>query len=90
MRRAHVKSASLHSVGYDPRRHLLEVEFRQGRIYRYFEVPPAAHRDLLNARSIGAYFNRHVKPAYRCRRVRTKSRDPLSVFGLHLNRVAAD
>jgi len=34
MRRARVKSASLASVGYDARRHRLEVEFRQGNIYR--------------------------------------------------------
>jgi hypothetical protein len=85
-----VKSASLHSVGYDRRRHLLECEFRQGRIYQYFDVPAAAHRDLLNARSIGAYFNRHIKPAYRCRRVRPGRRAALSAFGLHANRTAAD
>jgi hypothetical protein len=77
-------------VGYDPRRHVLEVEFRQGRIYQYFDVPAAAHHDLLNAASIGAYFNRHIKPAFRCRRVRTRSRGPLSAFGLHANRTAAD
>ena len=90
MRRVHVKSASLRSVGYDPRRCTLEVEFQQGRVYRYFEVPAAAHSRLVNARSIGAYFNRHIKPAYRCLRVMPGRRVTLSASGLHGNRTPAD
>ena len=90
MRRVHVKSASLRSVGYDPERHTLEVEFRQGRVYRYLGVPAAAHSRLVNASSIGAYFNRHIKPAYRCMRVMPGGRIALSASGLHVNRVPAD
>ena len=90
MRRAHVKSASLASVGYDARRLRLEVEFRQGNIYRYFDVPMAAYRGLLAAKSLGAHLNCHIKPIYRCERVRRRVRLPLSAFGLHANRTADD
>lgn len=90
MRRVHVESVSLRSVGYDSRCHTLEVEFRQGRVYRYFDVPAAAHSRLVNASSIGAYFNRHIKPAYRCLRVMPVRRAALSASGLHANRTPAD
>jgi hypothetical protein len=90
MRRARVKSASLTSVGYDGRRRRLEVEFRQGSLYWYFDVPAAAYRDLLAAPSLGAHLNRHIKPVYRCERVRRRTSLPLSAFGLHANRTADD
>ena len=90
MRRARVKSASLTSVGYDARRRRLEVEFTAGSIYWYFEVPTAAYRSLLAAPSLGAHLNLHIKPVYRCERVRRRRRTPLSAFGLHANRTADD
>lgn len=90
MRRVNVKSASLRSVGYDSERYTLEVEFQRGRVYRYFDVPAAAHSRLVNAKSIGAYFNRHIKPAYRCLRVMRGRPAALSAFGLQPNRVPAD
>jgi hypothetical protein len=90
MRRARVKSASLTSVGYDARRRRLEVEFSRDSIYRYFDVPAAVYRGLLAAPSLGAHLNRHIKPVYRCERVRRRKSLPLSAFGLHANRTADD
>ena len=53
------------SVGYDEPRRILKIRFRSGRTYYYLDVPPAVHRDLLAAPSIGKYFNEVVKPNYR-------------------------
>ena len=64
MERTPVESSSVASIGYDPKTFELEIEFRNGRTYRYLQVPPAAHRLLLQAPSIGEYVNRVIKPRF--------------------------
>ena len=56
-----VSSTSIASVGYDPAAKTLEVEFNGGRVYRYYGVPAALHSQLLEASSVGAYFNANVR-----------------------------
>jgi hypothetical protein len=63
MRRALVDSGSIASIGYDPRRRELEVEFRDtGDVYRYFGVSAAEHSDFMAAESKGTYLNQEFKP----------------------------
>ena len=64
MDRTPVQSSSVTSVGYDSTHFELEIEFRNGRTYRYRQVPPAVYRLLLQAPSIGQYVNRIVKPRF--------------------------
>jgi KTSC domain len=64
MERTPVDSKSVASVGYDSERFELEVEFRNGRVYRYEQVPIAAYRLLLQAPSVGEYINKVVKPRF--------------------------
>jgi hypothetical protein len=62
-----VDSSAVESVGYDARSRTLEVEYADGGgVYRYFDVPPRAHDQLLRAESIGGYVNRRIKPYHRC------------------------
>ena len=56
-----LESSLLASVLYDSPRRLLEVEFPSGRRYRFFDVPAACYRQLLDADSKGTYFNRHIR-----------------------------
>jgi hypothetical protein len=67
--RAPVTSSSVASVGYDATRFELEIEFRNGRVYRYLQVPAAAYRLLLQAPSIGEYVNTVIKPRFEARAV---------------------
>ena len=46
-----------------------EVEFHDGDVYQYYNVPPVVHRDLLSASSIGRYFAYFVKSTYRWRKI---------------------
>ncbi len=62
MDRIPVQSSNLASVGYEG--DILEVEFRNGRIYQYFTVPEWVHRDLMEASSVGTYFNQNIRNAY--------------------------
>jgi hypothetical protein len=69
MIRERVQSSNLKSVGYDAESKTLEVEFHDGGVYQYFNVPAVVHRDLLHAPSIGKYFAFFIKDAYRYRKV---------------------
>ena len=63
MKRVAVDSTSIASIGYEPRRRELEVEFRQsGGVYRYFDVPSEKYAELMAAGSKGAYLNQVFKP----------------------------
>jgi len=64
MERQPVSSSNLVSVGYDPSSETLEVEFKNGSVYRYFNVPPIEHEQLMSAPSHGVYFNANIKNAY--------------------------
>ena len=39
MKRVAVDSSSIASVGYDSKAYVLEIEFRNGGVYRYLDVP---------------------------------------------------
>lgn len=69
MERVSVESSSIRSVGRDPASCTMEVEFSNGRVYRYFDVPEAVYDALLRAPSKGRYFNERVRGAYRYERI---------------------
>jgi KTSC domain len=69
MERTPVDSSSVASVGYDQVSYELEIEFLNGRTYRYLQVPPAAYRLLLQAPSVGEYVNRVIKPRFAAKSV---------------------
>jgi hypothetical protein len=54
----------LASAGYDPRGHVLEIEFRNGGLYHYLDVPNGEHQRLLDAESHGTYFNARIRNRY--------------------------
>jgi len=69
-----VDSSSLTSLGYDAGRRMLEVEFRNGGVYRYLDVPEDEFRALKSAESLGRHLNLEIKPFYSVIKVRTRPR----------------
>ena len=66
MNRDRVTSSNVASVGYDPATLTLEVEFKNGSIYQYFNVPRGLYKDLMAAASVGGFLDKHIKkPGYR-------------------------
>jgi hypothetical protein len=65
MHRLAVDSTTLAWVGYSPDHGVLELGFRTGKVYAYFEVPLQTYRELLLADSKGRYFNRHIRNHFR-------------------------
>jgi len=61
MQRSPVSSSNLASVGYDPQTRTLEIEFRDGAVYRYFHVPQHIYEGLMYAASHGRYFDAWIK-----------------------------
>lgn len=58
MKRESVVSTTIRSIGYDPRRCELDVEFRDsGEVYRYLDVPADEHAEFMAAESKGTYLN---------------------------------
>jgi hypothetical protein len=63
--RKSVKSSNIRSVGHDPETSTLEVEFTSGTVYRYDGVPASVAAELLKAESVGSYFAKRVRKAYK-------------------------
>lgn len=68
MQRQPVESEAVKSVGYDGRHQTLAVEFREGRLYEYLEVPERTYRELMEAESIGNFVATKIKPCFKFRR----------------------
>jgi len=61
MDRTPVISTNVASVGYDPGAATLEVEFKDGSIYQYFNVPQVVADQLVAASSVGGFLAANVK-----------------------------
>jgi hypothetical protein len=70
MKRYEVNSSEFSSIGYDPPTSTLETEYQSGDVYRYFKVPAMLVLQMLQAESIGRFFNTHIRPKYKFKRVR--------------------
>ena len=69
MEREVVASSNIASVGYDNPTQTLEVEFLNGAIYQYFNVPENMYEKLLLEPSKGRFLNTYIKPLYPYSRV---------------------
>jgi len=63
--RVPVSSSNLASVGYDSAGYVLEVEFSDGDVYQYLDVPETVFQELVSAPSPGRYLNEQIKNNYR-------------------------
>lgn len=69
MEKQPVSSSNLAAVGYDQGSETLEIEFNNGRVYQYYNVPAFVYESLLAAPSLGVYFNAEIKNAYSCSQI---------------------
>jgi len=65
MIRQPVSSSNLRSVGYDTSTWTLEIEFRKGRVYQYYDVPEDIYNQLVTASSKGTFHHHYIKNRYR-------------------------
>ena len=48
MKRVSVQSSNICSIGYDENQSILQVEFNNGSIYNYYNVPRVIYSELIN------------------------------------------
>lgn len=56
-----VNSSNLAAVGYDSNSQIMRVEFNNGGIYEYYNVPQEKYEELIVASSVGSYFHHNIK-----------------------------
>jgi len=61
MDRKYVSSSNIASIGYDSISQILEVEFLNGAIYQYYDIPETLYDGLMSADSHGKYLNEYIK-----------------------------
>ena len=64
MEREYVVSSAIGSVGYDELSEILEIEFCNGGVYQYCDVPKGIYEELMDAASIGSFFHEHIRGVY--------------------------
>ena len=64
MERQPVESSSLASIGYDSETSKLEVEFKSGDIWQYFDVPESVWHEFESSESKGRFFALEIRGQY--------------------------
>lgn len=72
MQRIPVESSDIVSIGYDAKERLLEIEFKEDRIYQYIDVAPDIYERFMRSDSYGEYFYAHINKHYRYKRVKAE------------------
>ena len=73
IKRVPVESTALAAVGYSKRLRALEIEFRNGAIYRYLDVTPEIYEALLSAHSKARFYDEKIRHKYRSLHVRPRA-----------------
>lgn len=58
-----VESSAINAVAYNSQRKVLHIEFHTGVIYSYLGIGRHRFKRLINAESVGKYFNEAIRPA---------------------------
>jgi len=69
MQRIPVESSDIVAIGYDEKERILEIEFKENRIYRYIDVEASIYDRFLKADSYGQYFYAFINGHYRYKRL---------------------
>lgn len=67
IQRHRVHSSNVASVGWQD--NIMEVAFKNGGVYRYYNVPEDVYEGMLRTPSVGKYLHREVKGKYMFRKV---------------------
>ena len=69
MDRKSLESSNIASAGYDDQTHTLEIEFRKGGIYQYFDVPRPIFDQLVVTESPGSVLHQQIRGVFRYARI---------------------
>lgn len=64
MERQNIDSTMIRSIGYDADNSTLEIEFNNGEVWQYFDLPESTWYEFDASDSKGKFFNREIKKQY--------------------------
>ena len=64
-----LKSSLIHSVAYNSDYNSLQINFHQGSIYVYYNVPESVFEQLISAESAGRFYNQQIKGEYESEKI---------------------
>jgi hypothetical protein len=64
-----VASSNIAAIGYDEASSTLQVEFNNGTVYQYFDIPEYLFEGIRDADSVGGYLAAQIKGNYRYSKV---------------------
>lgn len=70
LRHVVVNSTSIATIGFNQTRGVLEIQFVNGRRYRYVGVPKPIQQRFLRASSRGKFYHEFIRGQYRCTEIR--------------------
>lgn len=70
MRHIIAKSSNIQAIDYNEDESSLSVEFKNGSIYKYFDVPDDIPTSMITASSVGRFFIQNIKSNYEFERVK--------------------
>jgi KTSC domain len=73
-----VESTAIAKIGYSKRRHILEIEFVNGSVYGYPDVPAMVYSDLMAAESKARFYDSNIKRHYRSVLIRSRQKERAS------------
>ena len=73
--RATVISTGIAAIGYSKRLQVLEMEFANGAVYRYKDVPASLYQLLLTSDSKGQFYHQRIRGKYRFLHVKSRRID---------------
>ncbi len=73
------KSSTIHKVDYNEKEKTMEIEFRSGNVYRYYDVPPRMWKIfqlyIECEGSAGSFFNEYIKNQFTSEKLHAGSAD---------------
>ena len=70
------KSSTIHRVDYNEKEKAMEIEFRSGNVYRYYDVPPRMWKIfqlyIECEGSAGSFFNEYIKNQFTSEKINNK------------------
>src|SRR5437667_12679025 len=76
--RQRIESTAIAKIGYSKRRHILEIEFVNGAVYRYLDVPVTVYRDLMSSESKARFYDSNIRRHYRSVLIRSRQKEQIS------------
>ena len=73
------KSSTIHRVDYNEKEKVMEIEFRTGNVYRYYNVPPRMWKIfqlyIECEGSAGSFFNEYIKNQFTSEKMKGKEEE---------------